>query len=362
MKTLKVELGERSYPIYVSRGIISVIGKIFKDLGCSQKCLMITDKTVGGLYGGMVQSSLTECGFFIHTVIIEDGEASKSLSVAEKIYGKALGCGLDRNSIIVALGGGVVGDLAGFIASTYMRGIPYVQVPTSLLAQVDSSVGGKVAVNYQQVKNLIGAFYQPAAVLIDPMALDSLPAREFKSGMAEVIKYGAIWDPGLFAVLEKQVHDVLNLDPDIIENMVLRSCEIKAEVVSADEREKGLRSILNFGHSFGHAVEVLGGLNILKHGESVAVGMCMAARTAHLMGSLSKEDADRIVSIVASYGLPTRPPFEINPNSLQEIMLKDKKNRGKKTALVLPEMIGKVNLVFFSQEELEPLLRSVCLL
>lgn len=361
MKTLKVELGERSYPIYVRRGIISGIGEIFRDLGCSQKCLMITDKTVGGLYGRMVQSSLAECGFLIQTVIVADGEGSKSLSVAENIYGEALNCGLDRDSFVAALGGGVVGDLAGFIASTYMRGIPYVQVPTSLLAQVDSSVGGKVAVNYQQVKNLIGAFYQPAAVLIDPLTLDSLPAREFKSGMAEVIKYGVIWDAGLFAVLEKKVHDVLNLDPDIIEDMVLRSCEIKAEVVSADEREKGLRSILNYGHSFGHAVEVLGDLNILKHGESVAVGMCMAARTAHLLGILSKEDQDRIVSIIGDYGLPTRPPFEINPNSLQEIMLKDKKNRGKKTALVLPERIGKVNLHFFNQEELGPLLRAVCL-
>jgi 3-dehydroquinate synthase len=250
MKIITVQLGERSYDIKIGRNILSSVGQELLTFNFSSTCLLVSNPLIYELYGSMVKNSLEEAGFKPSVALVEDGEQAKSLKWTAKLYDKALQGSLNRNSPIIALGGGVVGDLAGFIAATYMRGVPFIQIPTSLLAQVDSSVGGKVAINHPKGKNLIGAFYQPKLVLADLDTLITLPPRELRSGLAEVIKYGVIWDRSFFEYMEEHIKDAFNLNYKVLEALIAKSCTIKAAIIEEDEREGGLRTILNFGHTF----------------------------------------------------------------------------------------------------------------
>jgi 3-dehydroquinate synthase len=280
----------------------------------------------------------------VMSIIIPDGEQYKNLDWANAIYTALLTNGFDRRSLIVALGGGVIGDLAGFAAATYMRGIPFVQVPTTLLAMVDSSVGGKTGVNHPMGKNMIGAFHQPRKVLMDLDVLRTLPKAEFLSGMAEVIKYGVIWDSAFFDYLDSNRDRVLGLDADALTHIVRRSCEIKAEVVGRDEREGGLRAILNFGHTVGHAIEKAENYT-MRHGEAVAIGMVYASRLAHLTGLCDASVPERVEKLIASYGLPTSLRTLSRKPTVQELMDTmqiDKKAEGGKVKFVLPKRIGEV--------------------
>ena len=358
MKALRVNLGERSYDILIERGLLNALGYHLKNFKLYEKCLLITNHTVDSLYGNKAAASLEKEGFKFSKILVEDGEGAKSLAVVEDIYRQAVNFGLTRNSLIIALGGGVVGDLAGFAAATYMRGVPFVQVPTTLLAQVDSSVGGKVAVNFLGYKNLIGSFYQPLLVIIDPETLKTLPLREFKAGAAEIIKYGIIWDKEFFIYLEDNVQKILNFEWEPIEYIIKRSCEIKAEVVSADEQESSLRMILNLGHTFGHVVETLGGLKRYRHGEAVSIGICMEALLSVKIGLLSMVEAERIFNLIRAFGLPTAPEFALDPEVILEVMDKDKKNREGRITLILPECIGKVKKIQFERKELLQLIRE----
>ncbi len=282
MHTVKVNLGDRSYDIELGAGLDQA-GAHLKELGLGQKMALVTNPTIKKLYGRRIVDSLKAAGFLVMSVEVPDGEQYKNLDWANAIYTALLTNGFDRKSALVAFGGGVIGDLTGFAAATFMRGVPFVQVPTTLLAMVDSSVGGKTGVNHPMGKNMIGAFYQPKKVLMDLGVLKTLPREEFLSGMAEVIKYGVILDAGFFDYLERNRDRILSLEPDALTHIIKRSCEIKAEVVSKDEREGGLRAILNFGHTVGHAVETAEHYT-MRHGEAVAIGMVYASRLAHKTG------------------------------------------------------------------------------
>jgi len=311
--------------------------------GLGQRCAIITDTNVERQYGRASLDSLKRAGFEPALVTVPPGERSKSLNVVEKCYDRLAAHRLERNSFIVAVGGGVVGDLAGFVAATYLRGIPFVQVPTTLLAQVDSSVGGKVGVNLRAGKNLVGAFHQPKLVLCDLDALGTLPQREFRAGLAEVIKYGIIYDARLFASLEKNLHRLLALDGKAVEAVVARCCNIKAEVVSQDERESGLRSILNFGHTIGHAIEAISGYEKYLHGEAISIGQVAAARLSAMTLGLSSGDVQRITQLFARADLPTSIELTNRDRTrLLDAMRLDKKVSGGETRFVLAECIGKV--------------------
>jgi len=358
METVRVSLGERSYDIFIGSGILGRIGSTMKTLSAGgtapSMVALVSNPTVHGLYGETVTASLKGAGLGTVEIIIPDGEEYKSLLWAEYIWGELLKARLDRQSIIVALGGGVIGDIAGFAASTYMRGIRYVQAPTTLLAQVDSSVGGKTGVNHPLGKNMIGAFHQPSLVWIDTSALKSLPRREFISGMAEVIKYGVIWDSGLFEYLKHNRDKILGLDDGALTHIVMRSCSIKAEVVSRDERESGLRAILNFGHTIGHAIETATGYTRYLHGEAVAMGMAIEAR----LGTISAEEASRIKGVIDAYGLPSLLPDDIDISSVMEAMEVDKKALGGELRFVLPLQIGKVRVQAVERERVRRLLKG----
>ena len=303
MHVVKVELGERSYEILIGASL-EKLGEEMGKLRIGTKVAVVTNPTVNRLYGKTVLASLKAAGFTSMPVEIPDGEQYKSLDWANAVFTALLINTFDRRSPLVALGGGVIGDLAGFAASSYMRGVPFVQVPTTLLAMVDSSVGGKTGVNHPMGKNMIGAFYQPRLVLMDLDALKTLPKEELLSGMAEVIKYGVIWDRELFDFLEKNREKILNLEEGPLGHIIRRSCEIKADVVSKDEREDGLRAILNFGHTVGHAVETLSDYTG-RHGEAVAIGMVYASKLAHRTGLCDARVPERIETLINAYGLPT---------------------------------------------------------
>lgn len=285
MRKVRVALGEESYDILIGYGLEKELQSFVQGAGFSKQAMLVTDSNVGPLYGEKVRAILEAGGLHVTVVTIPAGESSKCLAVAEKLYTRAIELGLDRKSPIFALGGGVVGDLAGFIAATYMRGVPFVQLPTSLLAQVDSSVGGKVAVNHALGKNLIGAFYQPKGVFMDLSMMESLPKREIATGLGEIIKYGIIYDADFFAYLEQHADAVLALEREAAVHMIARSCEIKAAVVSEDEKESGLRRILNFGHTMAHAIEKETGYLRYNHGEAVAIGMIGAADISARLGN-----------------------------------------------------------------------------
>ena len=342
MKTLKVALGARSYPIYVGSRL-SALGQYLKTHKFQGNAFVITNTTVAKLYLGELARGLKKSGFKVFSCVISDGEQYKNLETLKKIYSKALDAGIDRSAVAVALGGGVVGDIAGFFASSYMRGIPLIQAPTTLLAMVDASIGGKTGVDLKQGKNLVGAFYQPKVVWMDLGTLRTLPEKQIRNGLAEVIKYGVISDRQLFGYLEKRTWK--GFGPKDWENIISRCAKIKAEVVEKDEYErKGLREMLNFGHTFGHAVETLGGYRKYLHGEAVAVGMSLAAKLAAGLKILSAAEQRSIEKLLKKTGLPVRLKEKYSPEKLVAVMLHDKKAKEGKPRFVLPVKIGSVKI------------------
>lgn len=340
VEKVQVELGDRSYPIRVGSGLLPGVGESLAARFAVRHACVVTNATVAALYGAVVESSLAASGFAVHRIEIADGEIHKNLATLESIYDRILALRPERSWPVVALGGGVVGDIAGFAAATVLRGVPFVQIPTTLLAQVDSSVGGKTGINHPRGKNLIGAFYQPSEVVIDLDTLASLPRREFLAGFAEVVKYGVILDPELFASLEDRLDDVLRLDPVFLRAVVARCCRLKADVVGSDERESGLRAILNFGHTLGHAVENLAGYGALLHGEAVSIGMAFAARLSARLGVCEPDAAERVVALLARSGLPVAIPSDLASADLGAAVAGDKKVSGGKVKFVLMTGIG----------------------
>ncbi|WP_406676383.1 3-dehydroquinate synthase [Moorella sp. ACPs] len=348
---LKVDLGERSYKIICGSGLLKQTGTLLKNLDLAAPCLVVSNAIVAGHYWPTLEQSLKAAGFQPHLALVPDGEEAKTLKVAAELYDAALAAGIERGAAIMALGGGVVGDVAGFVAATWLRGVPFIQIPTTLLAQVDASVGGKVAVNHPRGKNLIGAFYQPAAVIADLDTLATLPPREVRAGLAEVIKYGVIMDAGFFTYLEDHLEGALNGEEGILETIVLRSCALKAEIVARDERESGLRAILNFGHTIGHAVEAVTGFTAYRHGEAVAMGMAAAARLAVRRGMFSEAEVGRLVRLLQRAGLPVDLPA-VDPAAFQAALGHDKKIRQGLLRMVLPERLGRVQVTPVSLEEI----------
>jgi 3-dehydroquinate synthase len=308
VETINVALGDRSYDITLGAGILHNLGSLCRELGLSGTAAVVSNTTVAPLYFETVRASLEGAGYRVLLVPLPDGEGFKNSATLNLIYDALVDASLDRGSFIVALGGGVVGDMAGFAAATYLRGIPFVQVPTTLLSQVDSSVGGKTGINHPRGKNLIGAFYQPRAVLIDVATLDTLPEREYRAGLGEIVKYGAVLDAGFFTFLEDNAKLLLARDKGALIHVVARSCAIKARVVESDEREGGVRAVLNYGHTLGHAVETLTGYTRYLHGEAVAIGMVQAARISRHFGFCTDAEEQRIVALVEKLGLPVELP------------------------------------------------------
>ncbi len=342
MHTVNVSLAERSYDIEIGTRL-DAAGDRIRGLGFGRKMAVVTNPTVK-LYGKPLIESLKAAGFLVMSIEIPDGEQFKNLDWANAIYTALLTNGFDRKSALVAFGGGVIGDLTGFAAATFMRGVPFVQVPTTLLAMVDSSVGGKTGVNHPMGKNMIGAFYQPRKVLMDLAVLKTLPREEFLSGIAEVIKYGVIRDAVLFEYLEKNRGHILNLETEALTHVIRRSCEIKAEVVSQDEREGGLRAILNFGHTVGHAIETAENYT-MRHGEAVAIGMVYASRLALATGLCDDSVPPRVEGLIRAYGLPADlGALRLRPSvaGLMDTMQVDKKAEGGKVKFILPTGIGSV--------------------
>jgi 3-dehydroquinate synthase len=357
MRVVKVSLGLRSYTISVGKNLLSRLGAECKRLRLASRCAVLTDDHVAPHYGPRALQALREAGFEPTLITVPAGETSKGLATVADCYDQLAAHHLERKSFLVALGGGVVGDLAGFVAATYLRGIDFVQVPTTLLAQVDSSVGGKVGVNLKAGKNLVGAFWQPRLVLCDLDTLATLPPREFRSGLAEVVKYGIIYDAELFARLEQATAQVLARDPEVLAAVVARCCQIKAAVVAEDETETGLRAILNFGHTIGHALEAISGYGTYLHGEAIAVGQVLAGELSHRLLALPARDAERISALLERIGLPTRVALDAHERErLVEAMSHDKKVSGGVIRFVLANKIG---LVSFGREVPQDVLQQV---
>ena len=343
MRTVSVQLGKRSYAIRIGPDLLQTLGRECARLKPGARCAIITDTNVGRRYARSTYDALARAGFEPSLVTVAAGETAKSLRSVQACYDQLAAQRLERKSFIVALGGGVVGDLAGFVAATYLRGIPFVQIPTTLLAQVDSSVGGKTGVNLKAGKNLVGAFYQPRLVLCDLATLKTLPDREFRAGIAEVIKYGIIYDAALFAALERDLPGLLAREPKVLERVIARCCEIKADVVGKDETESGLRSILNFGHTIGHAIENSSGYGKYLHGEAISIGQVAAAKLSHELSGLPAKEVDRIVRLFERARLPVA--IRLNPAQRRKLftaMKLDKKVAGGEVKFVLARRIGKV--------------------
>jgi 3-dehydroquinate synthase len=338
MQTLRVELGARAYPIHIGEHLLTDAALIAPHLELP-KVAVVTNTTVAPLYLQPLSEALRAFGVEVISVVLEDGERYKDWATLNRIYDVLLERRCERKTTLIALGGGVIGDLAGFAAATYMRGVPLIQVPTTLLAQVDSSVGGKTGINHPLGKNMIGAFYQPRLVLADTTVLRSLPPRELSAGLAEVIKHGLISDEGFVTWLEQNVEKLLSCDALAVTHAVRRCCEIKAAVVAEDEREAGVRALLNFGHSFGHAIEAGLGYGKWLHGEAVAAGMVMAADLSRRVGLIAQADVDRIVALLKRAKLPVAQPG-IALGHLLDLMAVDKKNEAGKLRLILLERIG----------------------
>lgn len=347
METLKVDLAERSYDIIFGDGILPRFGSFCRALALGENVMIITSSVIGNFYLEPLRRSLVDSGYNVHVCILPDGEEQKNSDTLHHVYDELLSAHLDRGAFIVALGGGVVGDISGFAAATYLRGIPFLQVPTTLLAQVDSSVGGKTGINLQKGKNLIGAFYQPRLVFIDLATLDTLPDREYLSGLAEVVKYGVVADADFFNYIYDNSARVLIRDKESLLALEKRSCAIKASVVARDERESGLRAVLNFGHTIGHAIESLSGYKKYLHGEAVAIGMAQAARISEAMGHSAKADTDRIIRLLEMLHLPVELPYYSQENYLKAI-LRDKKVKDGSITFVLNKGIGNFSLVKIS--------------
>ncbi|ALP42751.1 3-dehydroquinate synthase [Aeromonas schubertii] len=335
-------MGERSYPIEIGAGLLRQPER-YRQVIKGQRVMVVTNETVAPLY---LETLLAQLGDYrVDTLVLPDGEAHKSLSTFETVMSALLEGNHGRDTTLIALGGGVIGDLVGFAAACYQRGVPFIQIPTTLLSQVDSSVGGKTAVNHPLGKNMIGAFYQPKSVIIDIDCLATLPEREFAAGMAEVIKYGIIWDSDFFAWLEQNMARLQQLDEEALTQAILRCCAIKAEVVAEDETESGVRALLNLGHTFGHAIEAEMGYGNWLHGEAVAAGTMLAADTAVLCGMMSDAERERIRRLLLAARLPVHAPAEMDFSAFIAHMRRDKKVLNGTLRLVLPSGIGKAEVV-----------------
>lgn len=351
MSVLSVNLADNSYDIVIERGVLASLGQRCHALGLKGVAAVVSNATVSRLYGASVRESLASAGFTVVQILIPDGEEYKNSATLSQLYDDLLAAGVDRSSFIIALGGGVVGDVAGYAAATWMRGIPFVQVPTTLLAQVDSSVGGKTGIDHPKGKNLIGAFYQPRLVLIDVDTLTTLDQRQFRAGLAEVIKYGVVIDHLFFEFLEANYDAILRMDPHVLIEIVLRSCQLKAQVVELDEKEAGLRAILNYGHTFGHAFESLSGYCGLVHGEAVALGMLVAARVSAAEGFCSQDDLSRIYNLIVCCGLPVKIPYH-GRQQILDVVASDKKSKIGCITFICNKGIGMYAMSHHTSEEL----------
>ena len=367
MSIVRVELGPRSYDVRVVSGEgPATFGKFAREAlesrWSGRKCrssLVVTDEHLAGLAGEFVEA-LVKVGIASSLAVVPSGEASKSLDQASRLFDQLVAMKADRHTCVVAVGGGVVGDLASFVAATYARGLPLLMVPTSLLAMVDSSVGGKVGVNHPGAKNIIGAFHQPSGVWIETDALATLPVRELRCGLAEVVKYGVILDAPFFSDLETNAQPIIEREPEVIRRIITRSCELKAEIVSKDEREEtGLRAVLNFGHTVGHAIEAVAGYGrAFEHGEAVAVGMVAESRLAERLGWIDASITDRLVALLRLFQLPVEAPG-LDADALFFAMGRDKKNRGGQIRFVLPRAIGRVELTDAPEAEIRATVASM---
>jgi 3-dehydroquinate synthase len=357
-KKVQVQLGDRSYPIYIGSGEIQRADIASHIAG--QKVLIVSNETIAPLYLELVEKQLA--GLQVDKVILADGEQYKNLDNLNLIFDQLITCHHDRKTTLIALGGGVVGDMTGFAAASYQRGVPFIQIPTTLLAQVDSSVGGKTAVNHALGKNMIGAFYQPQAVIIDTDTLSTLSDREFSAGLAEVIKYGLIVDPQFFEWLEDNIQALLNRDQQALAYAVELSCVSKANVVAADETEQGVRAILNLGHTFGHAIETFQQYKDWIHGEAVAAGMVMAAELSVMAGDLTSDDLERIKNLLTACTLPIAPPEGMAADDFMRLMVRDKKVLDGQLRLVLMKSLGSAFVSDqFSVADLNTMLNKTCI-
>ena len=356
--TLNVDLEGRGYPIIIGAGLLGDANLILSYL-TSGRAVIVTNETVAGIYLERFEENLRQTGTDVLSISLPDGERYKTWDTLNSIFDYMLAERCDRTTTVIALGGGVVGDVAGFAAATYLRGVAYIQVPTTLLAQVDSSVGGKTAINHPLGKNMIGAFYQPRLVLSDLSTLSTLPDRELSAGLAEVVKYGAIMDADFFAWLEQNMDRLVAREPDALGYAVEKSCQCKAETVAADEREVGRRALLNFGHTFGHAIEAGLGFGTWLHGEAVSAGMLLAASLSARQGDISESDVSRLAGVLKRAGLPTRAP-SLGAERYLELMGHDKKVQEGKLRLVLLRSIGDAYLTAdFSSDLLTRVLREI---
>ena len=350
MQTISVPLQNRSYPIWIEKGLLTKLPELLKPMNQGQKWVIFSQNEIINLYGNSLYKGLKSAGFQVELVVLPDGEKAKSLNELEGIFSQLIGMDCDRSSTFLALGGGVVGDATGFIAASFMRGVDYIQIPTTLLAMVDSSIGGKTGVNLPDGKNLVGAIWQPKAVVIDIELLKSLQEREITSAMGEVLKYGAILDRNLFEVVAENLNDILNLSkPELLTEVIGRCAKLKADVVVEDEREGGKRRILNFGHTIGHALETHFGFETLRHGEAVAYGMLAAGKLSNEDGKLEIEDFELLQTTIKKLPLPKLPEFDAE--NILKIMQRDKKVKDRKINFVLLEAIGKTVIVDSIEKE-----------
>ena len=354
MKSLQVNLGEHSYPIYIEQGDSNLSSLLTPHI-LGKNVIVVSNETVLPLFKDSIQTALQS--FNVSYFAIPDGERFKTLDTYNHIMTFLLEEGAARDVTLVALGGGVVGDICGFVAATFMRGVDFIQVPTTLLSQVDSSVGGKTAVNHPLGKNMIGAFYQPNAVFIDINSILSLPKREFAAGMAEVIKYGILGDIELFEYLEAHINDLLSLEPEVLSYVIHRCCKNKADIVSQDEKEQGLRALLNLGHTFGHAIEAEQGYGNWLHGEAVAAGMVQAMQLSQVRGWVTKAEVDRVSALISAFGLPISGPESMTCGDYLKHMKKDKKVLSDTIRFILPKQLGQAILVSdVTEQELQQIL------
>ncbi len=356
---IPVHLGNRSYDIVVEPGALATAGARLAGLGVGSRAALVSDAAILSLYGKTVLASLEAAGFGVTVVEVPEGEAAKTLATAERCWDALLSEGLDRTSTVLALGGGAVGDVAGFVAATYMRGVNFMQVPTTILAQVDASIGGKTAIDHPRAKSLIGAFYQPRLVLVDPGVARTLSEREFRSGLAEIVKHGIVLDAGYFAEVESSVDALLARDLTALERIVGGSCRLKASVVERDERENELRHVLNYGHTIGHALEAATGYARFTHGEAVSLGIVAEARLARRLGLASDETVARQERLLAAVGLPVSAT-SIDTDAVLDAIGRDKKARDGRVPFVMAPRIGTFRLVYdVPREEIRTVLRGL---
>lgn len=356
---IPVRLGARAYSIIVESGGLATVGERLRELGVGTRAALVSDGVVLRLHGKRVAQSLDAAGFAVTTIEVPEGEAAKTLAVAERGWNALLVAGLDRTSTVLALGGGAVGDVAGFVAGTFMRGVNFVQLPTTVLAQVDASIGGKTAIDHPQAKNLIGVFHQPRLVVVDPEVVRTLPEREFRSGLAEIVKHGIVLDAGYFAELEGDVRALRARDLGVLERTIGGSCRLKAGVVERDEREAELRAVLNYGHTIGHALETVTGYGRFTHGEAVSLGIVAEARLALRRGLASDETVLRQERLLAALGLPVRTE-PVDTDAVVAAIAHDKKARDGRVPFVLAPAIGAFRLVYdVANEEIHAALAAL---